>query len=109
MEKLCVGFDFNKLTDGDKEYLHSMYMEVKYGKTCPKTFVDMDTAYPPAHAECPGGAELAFEEQFRHLHCALYGAGAGAYLPPDPQTDALHEGTAGASAQAEGAGAQVRQ
>lgn len=46
MEKLCVGFDFNKLMDGDKEYLHSMYMEVKYGKTCPKTFVDMDTAYP---------------------------------------------------------------
>lgn len=46
MEKLCVGFDFSKLAVGDQEYLHSMYTEVKYGKTCPKSFVDMDSVYP---------------------------------------------------------------
>jgi len=46
MEKLCVGFEFNKLTEGDKDYLHSMYLSIKYGVTCPKTMVAMDTAYP---------------------------------------------------------------
>ena len=46
MNNLCVGFSWDSLASYDKEYLYGMYRVIKYGKSCPKTFKEMDSYYP---------------------------------------------------------------
>ena len=46
ISRICVGFEFNSLPKHDQDYLYRMYTTIKHGKTCPKSFKEMDKYYP---------------------------------------------------------------
>lgn len=46
MPKICVGFNYDSLPKCNQEYLYDMYLAIKFGNRCPKTFKSMDALYP---------------------------------------------------------------
>lgn len=46
LSKLCVGFDWKRVPNHDKEYLYDMYRTIKFNHKCPKTNEIMDNIYP---------------------------------------------------------------